>query len=202
MLKINYKQQINDGINWKCGVVSLEMIFNYYGIHSDSDDIWENIKAKNPNSLGQYYAHTHKMARYAIDHGLNATVFRARKDTWLYILNQINEMDIPAILLIRAKRAAHFVVYTGIKNKMYYYVDPNTDREFCYFKRENMEDVWAPQPEFGVTGYTFLVFSEQVNEVIKCQKCTGDVPVVFKSLLTLSEGIACPHCGSAAFMVP
>ncbi len=47
-----------------------------------------------------------------------------------------------------------------------------------------------------------LILDNSTYEVIKCQKCTGDVPVVFKSLLTLSEGIACPHCGSAAFMVP
>ena len=59
LLYTSHRKQVNDGVNWKCGVACLEMIFEYYGIEYDSDDIWEKIKTPRPNTWNHFYAHTH-----------------------------------------------------------------------------------------------------------------------------------------------
>ena len=202
MVKINHKQQHNDGYNWKCGAVCLEMIFDYYNIECDKSDIWENIKTLRPKMQGHYYAPTHKVTKCAIEHGLNATAYKAQQNTCLELLEQINDKNIPAVLAIREKKSgqSHFVVYTGIKNKMYYYSDPNSNRDFDYLKRGEIMDVWSPQPQIDVTGYFFVVFDCEKGERLQCQNCGVSIPIVHNSLWSFIEGVACPYCGAAAYI--
>lgn len=203
MVKIKHKQQFNDGYNWTCGAVCLEMIFDYYGIEYNEKDIWDNIKTRRPNALGQHYTQTHKVARYAIEHGLNATVYRAKHNTSLELLEQINNKNIPAILEIREKKSkhGHFVVYTGIKHKMYYYCDPNSEREFSYYKSFEIEEDWSPQNQNDeVKGYFLMVFDRERDEMQQCKNCGESITIVHGTLQSLAEGIACPYCGAATYM--
>lgn len=202
MVEIKHRKQVNDGVNWKCGVACLEMIFEYYGIEYDSDDIWEKIKTPRPNTWNHFYAHTHSLVKYAIEKGLNATAYKAKSDTCLEVLKKLDEISIPAILAIREPKSgqSHFVVYTGIKNKMYYYCDPNSNRAFSYFKQGELEDVWSPQPEIGVTGYFLVLFDHKNDDTVFCKQCGSPVPIVYNELQTKMEGVACPYCGSAALI--
>lgn len=202
MVNIKHIQQEVDGINWKCGQACLEMIFDFYNIEYDKNDIWENIKALRDSLSGQYFAFTYTLAKYAIEHGLNATVYRAKEETWSEVLKKIDNLSVPAILEMREQKSgqSHFVVYTGIKNRMYYYSDPNSEKEFGYFKSVDVKELWHPQPEINVAGYFFVVFDMKVDEMISCVRCGKPVPVVHSSLKPLIEGIACPHCGGAAYL--
>ncbi len=202
MVKIKHKQQVNDGYNWKCGAACLEMIFDYYDINYNKNDIWDNIKVQRPNAaLDQYCAPTSKVAKYAIINKLYATIYKAKNHTCLEILKQINDKNIPSVLSIREKASgqSHFVVYTGIENKEYYYVDPNCKLDLCNFKNKEIEDVWSPQPEIGVTGYILIVFDFVRDEKLKCRECGISIPIVHSSLRPLAEGIVCPYCGNAAY---
>lgn len=199
MVEIKHICQEKDGHNWKCGQACLEMIFDYYGIKYDPCDIWENIKEKRESELGQYFSPTYKMAHYSIEHGLNATIYKANEDTYLEVLKQINNLGIPAILLIRQDRSGrgHFVVYKGIKNKMFYYCDPDSNRDFDYFRSSSdIKNHWKLQ--YDVAGYIFVVFDLKCDETISCQKCGGTIPIVYPQFKLQIEGIACSHCGEKA----
>lgn len=197
MVEIKHKQQVNDGLNWKCGSVCLEMIFEYYGIEYDSDNLWESVKVLRPSNLGHYFSLASTIARYSIKHGLDATIYQAKEDTYLEVLQKIDSLNIPAILQIRQEKSnqSHFVVYKGINNKMFYYCDPDAQREFSYFRSSSdIKSHWKNQP--NIDGYMFIVFGNSANAKISCAypDCGKNIPIVHDEIEKMVDTIYCPHC--------
>ena len=126
MIEMEHIQQKNDGINWKCGAVSLEMILNYYGITCEQDEIWDAVKSVRPTRNNQYYALTYQLAQYAIQKGLCATIYKADYDSCLHILDYFDEINRPIIMSVTQKKSgdSHFTIYTGKKYGYYTFNDP------------------------------------------------------------------------------
>lgn len=100
MIDIRHKKQVNDGVNWKCGEVCLEMIFDYFDIKYDPDSIWESIKEPRYAGSKQMYALTHKLAMTSILHGLPATIYKGKN---VDVLKEIDNLHTPAILSVTQK---------------------------------------------------------------------------------------------------
>ena len=193
MINIEHKRQVNDGINWKCGAVCLEMIYDYFQVPYDNEEIWNNIKAQRYENSVQMYSRTYKLAQDAILRGLPATIYRGRD---AHILEDIDMLQTPAILSIQQvkSRESHFVVFQGIKNQNYCFCDPDTDKKTTNMKFIDVRNVWSPHREIGVTGYVFIIFDKVVDEKYKCKYCGQDIPIVHSQLLEKTEGGFCPHC--------
>lgn len=193
MINIEHKRQVNDGINWKCGAVCLEMIYDYFQVPYDNEEIWNNIKAQRYENSVQMYSRTYKLAQDAILRGLPATIYRGRD---AHILEDIDMLQTPAILSIQQvkSRESHFVVFQGIKNQNYCFCDPDTDKKTTNMKFIDVRNVWSPHREIGVTGYVFIIFDKVVDEKYKCKYCGQDIPIVHSQLLEKTEGVFCPHC--------
>ena len=113
MVEIEHIQQINDGYNWKCGAVCLEMIFNYYKIPCSQNAIWNKIKSRRSTGVAQYYALTHSLAKYAISQGLNATIYKSDSENWGATLEKLDQLSIPAILSVKEEKSqqSHFIIF-------------------------------------------------------------------------------------------
>ena len=202
MIKISHKKQKNDGYNWKCGAACLEMIFEYFKIVRTQDDIWNEIKSMRPGSLTQFYACTHDVIRYAIKNGLCATGYKVKESTCRNILEELDKEQVPAILLVKEQKTSqsHFIVYIGIKNKLYYYCDPNSSKDFNYMKQVDLEKSWSPDQQFGIPGYVLIVFDKKVDSIIQCANCGSTVQIVQGILQDQMESVICPYCGQTAIL--
>ena len=169
MVKIEHIRQVNDGHNWKCGAVCLEMIFNFYGIPCNQDDIWEKIKSKRNDGIEQYYSHTVDLAKYSVNKGLKAYICKAKPNCVEIVLSLIDTDKRPVIMSILEKKSqnSHFVIYTGKKNGRFYFTDPNRDKTFSYYTLSEVEDFWKPRPEIDVAGYIFVAFDNYDLELYK-----------------------------------
>lgn len=195
MVDIKHIQQINDGFNWKCGAVCLEMIFNYYGISCNQNDIWEAVKTNRPTGIGQKYALTYSLAQYAIDRGLNCTIYKAGKDSWSDVLNSLDQRNIPAILCVKEKKSgqSHFMIYIGRKNGKLMFSDPNSSRETVAYDYLELRDMWSPHPEINVTGFIYLIFDGN-STTHTCSLCNREYPVLEHENGPVSELTICPYC--------
>lgn len=193
MVDIIHIKQSKDGINWKCGLACLEMIYNYYGIQYDSDEVWNTIKSRRPLSLIEFYAKTHKLALDAISHGLYATIYKASS---LDTLNKIDQLCIPSILCITQEKSqqGHFIVYTGKKHNLFYFCDPDSNKLFSYMNENKMKEAWQENGAAGVTGYIFIVFDKNPSHNGNCPFCGYSIPIVHSDLINYSNKIVCPNC--------
>ena len=195
MIDIKHIRQVNDGFNWKCGAACLEMIFSYYGISKNQDDIWNATSSSRGIGKGQKFILTKNLARYSCENGLSATIYKASADKWSELLDKLSEKQIPAILSLRQKKTSqsHFVVYKGINNNKYCFCDPDEERESILFDYATMKDIWKPQPIIDVTGYIFICFGTEEETVI-CNSCQHRLPIVHKWISKYLQGIICPNC--------
>lgn len=195
MIHIEHKRQVNDGLNWKCGAVCLEMIYDYFQIPYDSNEIWHNIKAQRYENSMQMYSQTYKLAQDAISRGLQATIYKGRD---AHILEDINQLQTPAILSLKQVKSgnSHFVIFQGIKNQNYCFCDPDTEKKITSMKFIDVRNIWSPHREIGVTGDIFIVFNKMVHKVCKCKYCGQEIPLVHSELLERARGVVCPHCDS------
>ncbi len=193
MIRIEHKRQINDGLNWKCGAVCLEMIYDHFQVPYNSEEIWNNIKTQRYKNSMQMYALTYKLAQDAISRGLPATIYRGLN---AHILEDISELQTPAILSLKQPKSgnSHFVVFQGVRNQNYCFVDPDTEKRTTNMRFIDVRNVWSPHREIGVTGYIFIVFNKTIDERYKCKYCGQQVPIVYSELLEKVEGFVCPHC--------
>lgn len=193
MVDIKHKRQINDGFNWKCGEVCLEMVFDFFEVQYDSDYIWESIKEPRHTGSGQMYALTHKLAATSIAYGLPATIYKGKS---IEVLKKIDKLCTPAILSVTQEksRQSHFIVFKGIKNSLFYYCDPDVERNFSYANEPKMDEAWKTNLSANVTGYIFVVLDKTIDVMTKCPYCHNDVPVVHSSLTSQTVGLCCPYC--------
>lgn len=196
MIGIVHRQQVNDGHNWKCGAVSLQMIFDYYRVPFDLDESWEYIRSRRPNSIDQFFARTCKLSEYSIAKGLMSTIYKGSHMTCLRILDILDVKSIPAIASITQKRTkqSHFVVFTGCDHGFYCFCDPDEKRKFNRFIDSTVYNFWKPNLSIDVTGYILVVFEHQEDEHIKCPFCNNDIPIVHSELKELTVGCICPYC--------
>lgn len=193
MVNINHKKQENDRLNGKCGQVCLEMIYDYFGVKYDANEIWNNIKTKkSPNSL-EMYALTYKLAQDAINRGLQATIYKGND---AHILENLDKLQVPAILSIRQKSSgqSHYVVFKGIKNYKYCFCDPAVTKEQVSMNYIDLRDVWSPNPNINVTGFIFIAFNTEIQKTLQCTHCGKAIPITHAELLDQVKGVVCPYC--------
>ena len=193
MVNIVHKRQANDGVNWKCGVSCLEMIYDYFSIPYDANEIWENIKSPRSSNSFQMYALTYKLAQDSIKKGLAATIYKGND---VHILEEIENLQIPAILSIKQKKsnASHFVVFKGIKDHKYYFSDPDVEKEQSSMSYLELRDVWSPNAKINVAGFIFILFSKTIETSYECITCKSRFPVVYPNLTKHVHGVICPYC--------
>ena len=198
MVNIKHKKQKNDGYNWKCGAICLEMIYDYYSIPYTSPEIWGKIKTKRNSQansiIPQWFSLTHKLAHDSIDRGLPATIYKAKNAE---ILHEIDKLGIPAILSITQKKSnnSHFVIFKGIKNDKYYFCDPDEAKEEVYMDYRKIKDMWSPNIEKDVAGFIFLVFNKRKNDLYRCcSHCGKQIPIIHDILVNETQAIICPYC--------
>lgn len=195
MISIKHKQQQNDGVNWKCGAVCLEMIYDHFHIEYNSEKIWESVKSQRYRDSLQMYSLTYKLAQDAISRGLQATIYKG-KDA--HILEDVDQFQTPAILSIRQARSgeSHFVVFQGIKNRNYCFCDPDSAKERSIIPYMQLRDLWSPNPKINVAGFIFIVFNKQEDTFFTCEYCNKKIPIVYESLRGKVQNIICPYCDS------
>lgn len=195
MVEIKHIQQKNDGFNWKCGAVCLEMIFNYYKIPCNQDAIWDAVKCNCYTGIGQKYALTHSLAEYAISQGLNATVYKSDSEKWATILEMLDQRSIPAILSVKENKSqqSHFVIFLGTKNGKYIFSDPNSSKETVGYDYLQVRKMWSPNVEINVTGFIYILF-EGNNRFEYCPYCKKEYPLLTKDGVPFSTNIICPYC--------
>lgn len=196
ILKVNHKQQVNDGYNWKCGIVSLDMVFDYYNIPFDSDEAWECVRSLRPRSTDQYYALSSNLAKYSIEKGLIATIYKGTQETCLKVLEMLSNKGTPAILSLMQKKSkqSHFVVFSGYDHGTYCFCDPDEKKIINRFTETDVCDLWKPNLEIGVTGYILIVFSQLKEDTINCLYCNRNIPIVHSELKDITQGCICPYC--------
>lgn len=195
MVKLQHIQQVNDGRNWKCGAVCLQMIFNHYGIPCNQDDIWDAIKADRPTGIGQKYALTYSLAQYAIGRGLSCTIYKTDEYSWSNVLDELDRCNIPAVLSIREKKSgeSHFTVYLGKKDGQFIFADPNSEAETDQYNIDEMMEMWSPHLEINVTGFIYIVFSGNTT-VHTCMHCNQKYPILEHDKVPFSNMTICPYC--------
>ncbi len=193
MVDIRHKQQQNDGVNWKCGAVCLEMIYDYFRIEYDCNQIWDSIKSKRYKNSIQMYSLTYKLAQDAISRGLPATIYKGND---AYILEDVDKLQTPAILSIKEKKSgeSHFVVFQGIKNQKYCFCDPNANKAQSVMTYNTLRDLWSPNPRINVTGFVFIMFDNQEDIFATCEHCSKEIPIVHDVLREKVRSIICPYC--------
>ena len=195
MVEVKHIQQQNDGFNWKCGAVCLEMIFNYYGIPCNQDDIWDAIKSDRPTGIGQRYALTYRLAQYAIGHGLNCTIYKADNNSWSAVLDELDRHTIPAILSVKEKKSgeSHFTVFCGKEDGQFIFADPNSKKERDSYDESDINEMWSPHPEINVTGFIYLVFDGDIMPHT-CMHCNREYPILVHDKTLFSNKTICPYC--------
>lgn len=195
MLDIKHIQQVNDGVNWKCGAVCLEMIFRHYNIPCNQDDIWESIKSPRPNSFSHNYARTCDLTRYSNEQGLPATIYKTNENNFENALQTLDVIECPAILSIIEKKSnsSHFIVYIGYKNNLYYFCDPNVSKSFTIYNSIKLQEIWKPCPSINVTGYIFVAFGN-IHSEYNCPFCGHKYPIVQNELAKCVDLTICPNC--------
>lgn len=196
MISIRHKQQRNDRINWKCGAVCLEMIYDYFGVEYDSNEIWNNIKCKRSEHPLQMYSLTYKLAQDAINRGLPATIYKG-KDA--QILENVDQLQTPAILSIKQAKSgeSHFVIFKGIKNQNYCFCDPDTTKEESVMTYLDLRNLWSPNEKINVTGFIFIVFNNREDMFLTCGHCKNKIPIVYDTLKEEVQSIICPYCNES-----
>ncbi|MCI8705081.1 MAG: hypothetical protein HFE60_12635 [Anaerotignum sp.] len=195
MVKVKHIQQKNDNFHWKCGAVCLEMIFDYYSILCNQDEIWNAVKSNRSGAMGQYYALTHRLAEYAINHGLNATIYKANSQTWSTVLETLEQFSMPAILSITEKSShqSHFVIFLGSERGKYIFSDPNSPKETVKWNYMEVKNMWSPNIAINVTGFIYILFEgDKISE--HCQYCQKEFPLLIKNEIPFSENTICPYC--------
>lgn len=197
MIEIKHIRQKNDGFNWKCGAASLEMIFSRYGISKSQDEIWNATKSSRGTGIGQKFIRTYDLARYSCNVGLSATIYKANVDKWSYLLDELEECEIPAILSLRQRKSgqSHFVVYIGKKNSNYCFCDPDEMRDITSIDYRTLKDLWRPQPSIDVAGFILVCFGAEEDTAI-CRSCQHKLPIVHKWIADYAQAVICPHCDS------
>lgn len=194
MVEIKHIQQQNDGCNWKCGVVCLEMIFDYYKIPCKQDDVWNAVKTNRNGSKIQKFALTHSLAKYSIHRCLNATVYKADADTWPDVLDKLERLSIPAILSVKYKNTnfAHFIIYLGRKDGNYYFDDPDLAKAPVRYDYSQVREKWSPHGK-EVTGFVYIIF-EGDTTMHTCIHCNQEYPVLVRGKAPFSNVTICPYC--------
>ena len=195
MVSIQHRQQKIDGFNWTCGSTCLEMIFDFFGIPFEENEIWEAVKTRRGNSATQWFSLTFKLAQYSIEHGLSATIYKAKENKVSEVLDYLNDNNIPAILSIMEKKSknSHFVVYTGKKDGKYLFADPNSEKDTTRLNYVDIRDLWKERRSIDVAGHIFIGFGN-VDTYEVCKYCTKEYPVVHNVLLENTLAIICPYC--------
>lgn len=194
MIDIKHKRQRNDGINWKCGAVCLEMIYDYFQIEYDSDKIWDNVKTRRNYHSLQMYSLTYKLAQDAICRGLPATIYKGKN---AHILEKVDQLQTPAILSLKQAKSgeSHFVVFQGIKNQNYYFRDPDAEKSVMTYL--DLQNLWSPDPKINITGFIFIMFNNRADRFFACEHCNNKVPIVHDTLEEKVQSIICPYCDCA-----
>lgn len=209
MVNLEHVQQDGPG---KCGVACLEMIFKYYKIPYDKDDIWECIRDPRPGNLGEF-AYTHSLAEYAIFHGLNATAYSADVDTCFSVLDRLERLNMPAILSVRYNDndlgryndddLGHFIAYKGKENGYYLFNDPDLQQAPVKYSPHKIREQWAPIGD-EVAGYEYVVFKCDTLPQT-CMKCGWEYPLLvhykipFLNKVPFSNMTICPYCNKRNF---
>lgn len=195
MVDIKHVRQINDGFNWKCGAASLEMIFSHYGVSKSQDDIWAATNSLRGTGIGQKFILTYNLARYSCEVGLPATIYKADMKRWSFLLDELAEREIPAILSLRQRKSgqSHFVVYKGKKNSNYCFCDPDEVRDTTQLDYKTVKDLWHPQPYIDVAGFILVCFGAE-EDIAICRSCRRELPIVHKWIVDYAQAVICPHC--------
>lgn len=199
MIEMEHIQQKNDGINWKCGAVSLEMILKYYGITCEQDEIWDAVKSVRPTRKNQYYALTYQLAQYAIQKGLCATIYKADYDSCLHILDYYDEINRPIIMSVTQKKSgdSHFTIYTGKKYGYYTFNDPDSKKNVEKYDYSEIRTMWQENFSVNVTGYIYIHFGNHDEAIAHtCNYCKREYPVLTRNGDWISDVTICPHCDS------
>ena len=201
MVEIKHIQQINDGFNWKCGAVCLEMIFNHYGIPCNQDDIWNAVQADRSTGPGQKFAFTYSLAQYAISRGLNCTIYKTDENNWPNVLEELEQRSIPAILSVKEKKSgqSHFMIFVGKRDDQFIFSDPNSSNETDGYDYLEVENMWSPHLEIDVTGFIYMIF--EGNSIWGgCPYCQRNFPILAQNEAPLSMKIICPYCDRLLFI--
>jgi len=157
-LKVPYVEQNNEN---SCGPAALEMVFKFYGININQNDIFEQYKKPNPDLKDNYYITTDDLVNFAKNNGFNESFWKKTDLTEKEINNLINgfiEKRIPIIACQQFTKeipSGHFRVVTGIfKNKIYFH-DPY-DGPRKNWTMNKFIDYWMPSGK-TVTGGVYII---------------------------------------------
>lgn len=202
MIKIKHIRQKNDGFNWKCGAVCLEMILKYFDIECNQDEIWEAVKTKRQTGIGQYFAMTFKLAQYSLEKGLLATIYKSDSENCLQTLDNLDMYQMPAILSVKEKKSSqsHFIVYVGKKDGKYCFSDPNSEKELVRYDYTQVREMWKENRKIDVSGFVYIIFGKSEQPAVnKCGNCPAEYPVLTKEGGWLSTVTICPYCDSGNY---
>ena len=197
MIKMEHIRQSNDGYNWKCGAVCLEMLLGFYGIKCKQDDIWRKIKSKCSNGF-QYYAKTYDLARCAIEMGLNTTIYKTNEKDCLQLLDFLDKENWPVIMSVLQKKSnsSHFVIYIGKKDGKYCFNDPDSDKDVKKYDYSEVREMWRQNERADVAGYIYLLPDRgmDVTTMHICHACSKEYPIIEVSDEWKLQPTICPHC--------
>jgi len=108
----------------ECGVASLRMVFTYYGIRSDYNEIARKILTHKGTSML-------RIKNYANSKGLNS-------QNWLLEWDDLIYEKPPMILHLKHD---HFVVFSGMKNQKVLIKDPSAG--ILNYSKEKFMNIWS-----------------------------------------------------------
>ena len=152
-----------------CGVACLEMVYKYFSIDREQDDIWQIRKTQRPNNPSEFFMTTDNMIRDLIDNGFTTIVgqFFLEKKLLLGSLKRLLNNGTPIIACIQWEVnpvLGHFVVIIGVENDQIIYLNPETD---SIPKTENTSSFVNRWKATGteVIGGQFIAMGNNINKL-------------------------------------
>lgn len=193
MSPLKYLPQILAHNERRCAAAALAMAYRALGLADrDLDDqqtIWPRIASADAD--GHLFARTYRLAADAVDHGLAATVLRARETAAAHrrTLGLLWRERVPTILnhrLEASQAAGHFSLVAGVSIEGIALHDPQwgPSRQLSWHE---LEALWSPGPSGGeVTGWVFVAIDRPLRTAATCTTCRTALP----------RAVVCEACGT------
>ena len=143
----------------QCGAACLQMIYQYYGISSSLDSVWESVRQQSPR--GYAYCSTYRMVCDLRSHGLEAIGVAVNDVTQVIRECHANGIDVILGCQFEKNRSlGHWLVVTMQTDKSVHVNDPaqnRSDGKDYIIKNNKLEDLMKVNGDITADNTLILV---------------------------------------------
>lgn len=146
-----------------CGAATLAMIYQYFGVHDQTEQIiWDRLKTPRTSIPGEHILKTISMAKDSLNFGLIyfwGIAVLDKKETAMQPIKEFLKLNIPVIVcqkISEENELGHFRVITGLKDNYLIINDPMSDKGGIEIDMEKFLSLWKKSENGEVIGGDFI----------------------------------------------